>query len=802
MSRPRNPGGNRGKPGSTSRTGIVPVRTRSRIAGRTRAPVVTKPPVTRRPLPRKDITKTAGPGASAAHKPARPSKLPLVAFLALTLVALGVTSAALMIHILTGGRQTSFTQAELDQELVAVEPQAGTAANKDMSAEDAANVATGADEANLSDIAQPNIIDLSGDPIVVKRRNLSSRQIVKLGGDALQSARPLKLVGNVFRLTDSLEPRGESLPGAVTGSQLGFAFAQYPTGPADENQPAGNDGGFENATVITVSADAGEAQLMPARTTVIKTVESETTLSAFLVANGFSEPEAKAAERFASDQMHLAKLDKGYGVAAEGFLPDRGASAYVPAQIALYSGSEFIAAMAMTDNGTYAMAENPWYGQDVFRSDVEGGNIARQRLMDAIYGSTVRNNISTSVAGEIILMLSRSFDLEQPITGNETMTVLFSSKPRDPKTGLGKILYVRIDGGSKGKPMECFVFRPGPDSAFECITGSGRGPASGNMVTPVRGVMTAKFGPVIDKVTRKRRFNPGIEWTAPPGSPVVAAYAGKVIFDGVDGKNGNTVKLAHDDGSITVYAYLNSFAPNLVEGKYLRAGQRLGTVGHPANSDEPLLFFEQLRDNQPVNPFGEYQDRIETGGAIEKLVYRITTIESANNCKAANPLSSAVGLGQFISSTWLRIIKDLRPDLMAGRSRDEILALRTDCDLALAMTKALTRENAAYIRAAGYPVTPGSLYLAHFLGPGQAAKALGSSRALSVADVMGANVVQANPFLEGKDVGWMIDWAARKMAGKGKAPPVSSGRSQMAFNTYAGNKAFNQYREIITALLN
>lgn len=778
------------------------MRGRSRTVAPGRASAVTKPPLARRAVPRKDVAKTSGPGVSAARKPVRPSKLPLVAFLLLSLVTLGVTSAALMIHVLTGGRQTSFTQAELDQELVAVEPEAATPVNENVSAEDAADIVAQAEETNLPDISQPNMIDLSGDPLVVKRRNLSSRQIVKLEGDVLKSARPLKLAGDLFRLTDSLEASGESLPGAVTGSQVGFAFAQSATELIQEEKITDEASGSENATVIAVSSDADGTQVMPARISVVKTVESEMTLSGFLVANGFAEPEAREAERYASDQMHLAKLDKGYGVAAVGFLPGSGASAYVPAQIALYSDSGFIAAMAMTDIGTYSMAENPWFGQDVFRSDDEGGNIAKQRLMDAIYGSTVRNNISTSVAGEIILMLSRSFDLERPITGDEAMTVLFSSKARDPGSGLGKILYVRIDGGGREAALECFVFQPAPRSAFECVTNKGEGAASGSMVTPVRGVMTAKFGPVKDRVTKKRRFNPGIEWTAPPGSAVVAAFAGKVLFAGAVGRYGNTVKLAHDDGSITVYSYLKSFAPDLVEGSYLRAGQRLGTVGHSASSDEPLLFFQQLRNNQPVDPFGEYQNRVETGGAIEKLVYRITTIESANNCKAANPLSSAVGLGQFIKSTWLRIIKDLRPDLMVGRSRVEILALRTDCDLALAMTTALTRENAAYIRAAGQQVTPGSLYLAHFLGPGGAAKALRSNRASGVADVMGADVVKANPFLSGKDVGWMIDWAARKMAGKGKAPPASSGGSQTTANAYAGHKAFNQYRAIVTALLN
>jgi hypothetical protein len=640
------------------------------------------------------------------------------------------------------------------------------------------------------------MIDLSGDPLVVRRRNVASRQILKLDHGAIKAAKPLKLAGEVFRLTDNLESGNEVLPGAMTGSQIGFAFAQSETDGEEgevEDAPAAED-----ATVVAVSADSGE--LGAARTTVIKTVEAEAALADLLAAAGLGGEPAKDVERVARERLQIEKLVKGDGIAVIGYRPQADTPDYVPAQVAIYRKGEFLAALAITDAGTYAESENPWFGQDIFREDEGGGAIAKQRLMDAIYGAAVRNNISTTVAGEIILMLSRSFDLEQPIAGDESITALFTSKARDAKSGLGKILYVRIDR-AEGDAMECFVFQPRPKAAFECVSGKGEGGQSGGMVTPVKGVMIAKFGPGKDPVTKKRRMNTGVDWTAPPGSPVVAAFEGTVAFAGVDGKRGNTVKLAHESGTVTVYTNLKSFAANLVEGKRLRAGQRLGLIGHGSTSDEPLLHFEMLRNNTPVDPFGEYQSRVETGGAIEALVYRITTIESGNRCDAANPLSTAVGLGQFIQSTWLRIIQDHRPDLMVGRTRAQILALRTDCDLALAMTTALTRENASYIRAAGHQVTPGNLYLAHFLGPGGAAKALGSNRAVSIAEAMGAAVVKANPFLSGHDVAWLIEWAARKMAGKGKAPPSSTGPAVATTTSYAGNSAFAQFRDAIAALL-
>ena len=50
-----------------------------------------------------------------------------------------------------------------------------------------------------------------------------------------------------------------------------------------------------------------------------------------------------------------------------------------------------------------------------------------------------------------------------------------------------------------------------------------------------------------------------------------------------------------------------------------------------------------------------------------------------------NPRSSAFGPGQFLSSTWLDMLRRTRPDL-ASLPRDQQLALRSDPALAKQMT--------------------------------------------------------------------------------------------------------------------
>jgi hypothetical protein len=91
------------------------------------------------------------------------------------------------------------------------------------------------------------------------------------------------------------------------------------------------------------------------------------------------------------------------------------------------------------------------------------------------------------------------------------------------------------------------------------------------------------------------------------------------------------------------------------------------------------------------------------------------------------PTSSALGIAQFIDSTWLRTIK--RPDVAAvmgidlSQSDGELLELRKNPELAIMASAALARDNNSIMKKViGRDANAGELYMAHFLGANGAIK--------------------------------------------------------------------------------
>lgn len=81
-----------------------------------------------------------------------------------------------------------------------------------------------------------------------------------------------------------------------------------------------------------------------------------------------------------------------------------------------------------------------------------------------------------------------------------------------------------------------------------------------------------------------------------------------------------------------------------------------------------------------------------------------------------NPFSSAQGYGQFTSSTWLEQFAKTFPQDVSRLSRDQILGLRNNEQIARAVIDNYARENAKFLESFGAKVTAGNLYLTHFLG--------------------------------------------------------------------------------------
>jgi hypothetical protein len=159
--------------------------------------------------------------------------------------------------------------------------------------------------------------------------------------------------------------------------------------------------------------------------------------------------------------------------------------------------------------------------------------------------------------------------------------------------------------------------------------------------------------------------------------------------------------------------------------------------------------------------------------AIHAVVEQIIRVESNGDPNAKNRRSTATGLGQFLEETWLDMIRTHRPDLAKGRSQVEILELRQDVKIVREITARFSERNAEVLKRRGLPVTPGTLYLAHFAGAAGAVAVLTAMEEADAALVMAnadatgrtkrEKIIKANPFLERFTVADLRNWADRKM---------------------------------------
>ena len=101
-----------------------------------------------------------------------------------------------------------------------------------------------------------------------------------------------------------------------------------------------------------------------------------------------------------------------------------------------------------------------------------------------------------------------------------------------------------------------------------------------------------RFHPVLG---RSRRHE-GTDYSAAPGTPVMAAGDGIVLRAGRAGGYGNLIELRHVNGITTRYGHLRGFARSIRRGVRVVQGQTIGYVGSTGLATGPHLHYE-FREN-------------------------------------------------------------------------------------------------------------------------------------------------------------------------------------------------------------
>ncbi|MDH3296740.1 MAG: M23 family metallopeptidase [Gemmatimonadota bacterium] len=106
----------------------------------------------------------------------------------------------------------------------------------------------------------------------------------------------------------------------------------------------------------------------------------------------------------------------------------------------------------------------------------------------------------------------------------------------------------------------------------------------------------SRFHPVL----LVNRPHPGLDISAPVGTPFLASAAGRVTFAGTKVGYGKTIEIDHGYGYVTRYAHAASI--NVKRGQRVSRGEVIGEIGKTGLATAPHLHYEVLVDDRAANP--------------------------------------------------------------------------------------------------------------------------------------------------------------------------------------------------------
>ncbi|MCA6075169.1 peptidoglycan DD-metalloendopeptidase family protein [Fulvivirga sedimenti] len=113
--------------------------------------------------------------------------------------------------------------------------------------------------------------------------------------------------------------------------------------------------------------------------------------------------------------------------------------------------------------------------------------------------------------------------------------------------------------------------------------------------------LASGFGYRTHPIYKVRKMHPGIDFSAPPGTPIYATADGTVVkaqvrFSGY----GKLIEIDHGFGYKTRYAHMQEF--EVKSGQTVKRGQVIGYVGSTGLSTAPHLHYEVLKNDKQINP--------------------------------------------------------------------------------------------------------------------------------------------------------------------------------------------------------
>ncbi|MCH2534460.1 MAG: M23 family metallopeptidase [Bdellovibrionales bacterium] len=119
-------------------------------------------------------------------------------------------------------------------------------------------------------------------------------------------------------------------------------------------------------------------------------------------------------------------------------------------------------------------------------------------------------------------------------------------------------------------------------------------------IRPARGWLTSRFGYRLDPFTGKTTMHNGIDFAAPPGTPVYAPADGIISYVGYEHGYGKLVSIDHGYGVVTRYGHNSQIYVEL--GQKITRRDIISAIGSTGRSSGPHVHYEVRVNGIPVDP--------------------------------------------------------------------------------------------------------------------------------------------------------------------------------------------------------
>lgn len=234
----------------------------------------------------------------------------------------------------------------------------------------------------------------------------------------------------------------------------------------------------------------------------------------------------------------------------------------------------------------------------------EGEQSLASSLFASLYFGAFGQGISNETVQQVLRVHAHETDFRRRARLNDVAEFFFDLKEEEKgaQSPPGDLLYTGLMVA--GQSLRFYRFRT-PDGVVDYYDEYGSNSRKFLMRQPVKTDdvrLTSGFGMRFHPLLNQRKLHTGVDWSAPPGSPIMAAGSGVIEEAQYKGQNGNYVRIRHANGYQTTYSHMSRFASGTSVGARVKQGQIIGYVGNTGLSTGPHLHFEVMIGDRYFDP--------------------------------------------------------------------------------------------------------------------------------------------------------------------------------------------------------